>query len=58
MGGSDENNPGVIGTANFQGDRKFSAVVGHNRRALSTVNGNIRGSPSYPGAVGKRGLLE
>ncbi|XP_010242887.1 PREDICTED: G2/mitotic-specific cyclin-2-like [Nelumbo nucifera] len=63
MGGSDENNPGVLRPANFQGGLrmgggKFVPEIGHNRRALSTINRNLVGGPPYPCAVNKRGLAE
>ncbi|GLT58820.1 hypothetical protein SLA2020_316830 [Shorea laevis] len=64
MAGSDENNPGVIGSVIVQagihagGGGKFVAVPGHNRRALSTINRNIVGAPAYPCAVNKRPLTE
>uniref|UniRef100_A0A5B7A5A8 Putative cyclin n=1 Tax=Davidia involucrata TaxID=16924 RepID=A0A5B7A5A8_DAVIN len=61
MVGSDENHPGVIRPANSQGGLyagggKFATGIGHNRRALSTINRNIIGAPPYPCAV-KRGVL-
>ncbi|KAI3465444.1 hypothetical protein Pfo_022107 [Paulownia fortunei] len=60
--GSDENFPGVIRPSNTQGGLrpgggKFTAGVGNNRRALSTINRNIIGAPPYPCAVHKRGVL-
>ncbi|KAK9164941.1 hypothetical protein Scep_000132 [Stephania cephalantha] len=63
MAGSDENNPGVIGTANFQGgvrmgSGKMVPEFGPNRRALSNINRNLVGMPPYPCAVNKRGLSE
>ncbi|GKV48324.1 hypothetical protein SLEP1_g55148 [Rubroshorea leprosula] len=64
MAGSDENNPGVIGSVNVQGGihaggrGKFVAAPGHNRKALSTINRNIVGAPAYPCAVNKRPLSE
>ncbi|KAA8537411.1 hypothetical protein F0562_026902 [Nyssa sinensis] len=62
MVGSDENHPGVIRPANIQGGiraggGKFAAAIGHNRRALSTVNQNMIGALPYPCAVKKRGGL-
>ncbi|KAJ4702281.1 Cyclin [Melia azedarach] len=59
MAGSDENNPGVIGTTNLHGGLragggKLVVTAGHNRRALSTINRNIIGAPPYPCAVNKR----
>ncbi|XP_043711834.1 G2/mitotic-specific cyclin-2-like isoform X2 [Telopea speciosissima] len=63
MAGSDENNPGLIRPAHFQGGLrmgggKFVPEVGHNRRALSNINRNLVGAPPYPCAVNKRGLSE
>ncbi|KAK6256999.1 hypothetical protein QUC31_000458 [Theobroma cacao] len=64
MAGSDENNPGVIGPSHLQGGLrareggKFVAATGQNRRALSTINRNVIGAPSYPCAVNKRPLSE
>lgn len=67
MAGPDENNPGVIGTANVHrgihaaagGGGKFAAAPGHNRRALSAINRNVIGAPGdYPCAVNKRSLSE
>ncbi|KAJ9186347.1 hypothetical protein P3X46_001927 [Hevea brasiliensis] len=63
MTGLDENHPGVIGPANVQGVlhdgvRKFTAAAGNNCRALSNINRNIIGAPTYPCAVNKGGLSE
>ncbi|KAF8369758.1 hypothetical protein HHK36_032217 [Tetracentron sinense] len=63
MGGSDENNPGVIRPANFQGglrmgSGKFVPEIRHHRRALSNINRNLVGAPPYPCAVNKEGLSE
>ncbi|KAI3459959.1 hypothetical protein Pfo_016622 [Paulownia fortunei] len=62
MGGSKENFPGVIRPSNIQGGLKpgggnFTAEVGNNRRALTTINRNIIGASPYPCAVHKRGVL-
>ncbi|KAL3619801.1 Cyclin-B2-4 [Castilleja foliolosa] len=51
MAGSKENYPGVIRPSRIQG-------VGKNRRALSTINGNVIGASPYPCAVHKRGVLK
>ncbi|MCD7447904.1 hypothetical protein HAX54_035835 [Datura stramonium] len=48
MDGSAENCQGVIRPPNLQGGMR------HNRRALSTINENIVGAPSYPCKVHKR----
>ncbi|KAJ9674962.1 hypothetical protein PVL29_024085 [Vitis rotundifolia] len=65
MVGSDENNPGVgvIGPANNQGGLragvgKFTTGIGHNRRALSSIDRNVIGVPPNPCAVNKRALSE
>ncbi|KAH7850386.1 hypothetical protein Vadar_032143 [Vaccinium darrowii] len=62
MVGSDENHPGVIRPSNVVGGlhpgvEKIGAGMGHNRRALSTINRNIIGAPPYACAVNKRGAL-
>ncbi|XP_055811741.1 G2/mitotic-specific cyclin-2-like isoform X2 [Solanum dulcamara] len=48
MVGSDENCQGVIRPSNQQ------RGMGHNRRALSTINGNIVEAPQYPRKVHKK----
>ncbi|KAL8514327.1 hypothetical protein ACS0TY_013444 [Phlomoides rotata] len=59
--GSDEKFSGMSRPSNAQGGKKpgdgklVSGVT--NRRALSTINENIIGAPSYPYAVHKRGIL-
>ncbi|XP_050267881.1 G2/mitotic-specific cyclin-2-like isoform X1 [Quercus robur] len=64
MAGSDENNPGVIGPRNLQeegfraGGGKLVSGIGHNRRALSSINRNIIGAPPYPYAVNKNAFSE
>ncbi|XP_035538994.1 cyclin-B2-4-like [Juglans regia] len=64
MVGSDENNSGVIGLSNLQevgfraGGGKWGLGVGHNRRALSSIDRNIVGAPSYPCAVNKNVFSE
>ncbi|XP_038897331.1 G2/mitotic-specific cyclin-2 [Benincasa hispida] len=68
MAGSDENNPGVMGRANLHGSLrivgggggKFVVGMGQNRRALSSINGNVAAAPPapHPCAVLKRGLTE
>ncbi|KAL6578267.1 hypothetical protein OROMI_010595 [Orobanche minor] len=60
MAGMKENFPSVIRPSKIQGGPKeggenFTAVIGKNRRALSTINGNIIGAPPY---VLKRGVLK
>ncbi|KAI3975322.1 hypothetical protein MKX01_033562 [Papaver californicum] len=60
---SDENNPSLMRPTIFQenfrmGSGKFVAEVGHNRRALSTINRNIVGDVPLPCAIKKRGLSE
>ncbi|KAI3949733.1 hypothetical protein MKX01_040950 [Papaver californicum] len=60
---SDENNPSLMRPTFFQenlrmGSEKFVAEVGHNRRALSTINRNIVGAVPLPCAIKKRGLSE
>ncbi|KAI3916143.1 hypothetical protein MKW98_004584 [Papaver atlanticum] len=60
---SDENNPSLMRPTMFQenlrmGSGKFVAEVGHNRRALSTINRNIVGAVPLPCAIKKRGLSE
>ncbi|XP_052202281.1 G2/mitotic-specific cyclin-2 isoform X2 [Diospyros lotus] len=63
MVGSDENHPGVFSDSNIQGgfnpgNGKFTAGMGHNRRALSTINRNIVGVGAPPHcAVNKRSNL-
>ncbi|KAL0392279.1 UNVERIFIED_CONTAM: Cyclin-B2-3 [Sesamum radiatum] len=62
MGGSNENFPGVMRPSTIRGGLKpgggnFTAGVGNNRRALSTINRNIIGAPPHPCAVHKRGVL-
>ncbi|XP_041021605.1 G2/mitotic-specific cyclin-2 isoform X4 [Juglans microcarpa x Juglans regia] len=57
MAGSDENNPGIIGQANFQGG-KFGLGGGHNRRALSSIDRNIIEAPPYPYAINKNVFSE
>ncbi|XP_060173543.1 cyclin-B2-3-like isoform X3 [Lycium barbarum] len=53
MIGSDENCQGVIKPSNLQG------VMGNNRRALSTINGNIVEAPSYPCKIHKKnGIID
>ncbi|KAK4751492.1 hypothetical protein SAY87_004974 [Trapa incisa] len=59
MAGSDENNPGVIGLANLQGGlqaggAKVVSGIGHNRRALSSINRNIIVAAPYPCAFNKK----
>ncbi|KAL4279915.1 hypothetical protein GQ457_03G030980 [Hibiscus cannabinus] len=64
MGGSDENNHGVIGSSRFQGGLrageggKFMAATGLNRRALSTINPNLIEGRPHPCAVSKRPLSQ
>ncbi|XP_041021600.1 G2/mitotic-specific cyclin-2 isoform X1 [Juglans microcarpa x Juglans regia] len=63
MAGSDENNPGIIGQANFQGGfraggGKFGLGGGHNRRALSSIDRNIIEAPPYPYAINKNVFSE
>ncbi|XP_039022115.1 cyclin-B2-4-like isoform X2 [Hibiscus syriacus] len=64
MGGSDENNPGVIGPSRLQGGLraagggKFAAAIGQNRRALSTINPNLVEGRPHRCAVSKRPLSE
>lgn len=48
MVGSDENGQGVVRPSNLQGG------MGNNRRALSTINGNISEAPQYPHKVSKK----
>ncbi|KAM3199731.1 G2/mitotic-specific cyclin-2 isoform X1 [Capsicum annuum] len=48
MVGSNENSKGVIRPSNLQGG------MGRNRRALSTINGNIVEAPQYPCKVHKK----
>ncbi|XP_059644615.1 G2/mitotic-specific cyclin-2-like [Cornus florida] len=61
---SDENNFGLIkpttsqGGGNEMGIRKFGVEIRHKRRALSAINQNLAGAPSYPCVVNKRVLLE
>ncbi|KAE8680369.1 Cyclin-B2-4 [Hibiscus syriacus] len=55
MAGSDENNPGVIGTSHLQGGLP---ATGQNRRALGTINRDVLGCPPFPCAVKKRPLSE
>ncbi|XP_059637619.1 G2/mitotic-specific cyclin-2-like [Cornus florida] len=57
MVGSDENHPGIIRPSNIQvglraGAGKIPVGIGHNRRALSTIDWNVIGAPC---AVNKRG---
>nr|XP_018626807.1 G2/mitotic-specific cyclin-2-like isoform X2 [Nicotiana tomentosiformis] len=57
MVGSDENCQGVIMASNVQGllgAGGGKVTMGHNRRALSTINGNIVEAPAYPCKVHKR----
>ncbi|KAL3621534.1 Cyclin-B2-3 [Castilleja foliolosa] len=63
MAGLKENYPGVIRPSRVQGVLKqggenLTAGIGKNRRALSTINGNITGASPYPCAVHKRVLKE
>uniref|UniRef100_A0A5B6YR87 Putative G2/mitotic-specific cyclin-2-like n=1 Tax=Davidia involucrata TaxID=16924 RepID=A0A5B6YR87_DAVIN len=56
---SNENKPSLIKPTNLQGgeemgSRKFGAEIRHNRRALSVINQNLVGAPSYPCVVNKR----
>ncbi|KAL6504185.1 hypothetical protein OROGR_026108 [Orobanche gracilis] len=60
MAGTKENFHSVIRPSKIQGGSKegsenFTAVIGKNRRALSTINGNIIGAPPY---VHKRRVLK
>ncbi|CAK9178323.1 unnamed protein product [Ilex paraguariensis] len=62
MAGSDENYLGMIRPSNIQGglragNVKFTAGIGQNRRALSTINRNIVGAPPYPCAINNRSGL-
>ncbi|KAJ4963134.1 hypothetical protein NE237_023073 [Protea cynaroides] len=63
MAGSDENNPGLGRPAYFQGGLrmeggKFVPEIRHNRRALSNINRNLVGAPTYPCTANKRSLPE
>ncbi|KAB1203542.1 Cyclin-B2-4 [Morella rubra] len=64
MAGSDENNPGVIGTAISQGGGfraeggKVGMGIGHTRRALSSINRNVIGAPPHSYAVNKNVFSE
>ncbi|KAK9286189.1 hypothetical protein L1049_014572 [Liquidambar formosana] len=60
MGGTNENNPGLIGPSNFQGGSRMGVskimpqMANHHRRALSTINQNTMGATLYPCVVRKR----
>lgn len=63
MGGSDENNPGLIRQANLQGGLhggvgKIGSGTGHNRKPLGSINRNIIAPPPYHCVANKRGLSE
>ncbi|KAA8547580.1 hypothetical protein F0562_004009 [Nyssa sinensis] len=60
---ADENNPSLIRPTNLQGgpemgSKKFGVEIRNNRRALSVINQNLVGAPSYPCVVNKRACLE
>ncbi|KAK8512623.1 hypothetical protein V6N12_075193 [Hibiscus sabdariffa] len=64
MAGSDENNPGVLGSSHLQGGvrasggEKFVVATGQNRRAFGTINRDVVGAPPFPCPVKKRHLSE